>query len=67
MTLTKEQKNLLLLIDAALHALIHGNEEDDRMLAMQVMIMAQRNVPHNRITGNIPPQEASKWDQNLTY
>ena len=37
------------------------------MLAMQVMIMAQRNIPHDRITGNIPPQEASKWDQNLTY
>lgn len=62
MTLTKEQKNFLLLIDAAIYALVNSKEEDDRKLAMQIMIMSQRNVPHNRITGNMPPQEASKWD-----
>jgi hypothetical protein len=61
-TLTKEQKNFLLLIDAAIYALVNSKEEDDRKLAMQIMIMSQRNVPHNRITGNMPPQEASKWD-----
>jgi len=61
-TLTKEQKNFLLLIDAAIYALVNSKEEDDRKLAMQIMIMSQRNAPHNRITGNMPPQEASKWD-----
>lgn len=57
MTLTKEQKNLLLLIDAATHALDHGKEEDDRVLPMRLMVSSQRNAPRNRTTEGIPPQE----------